>query len=144
MPTERALTDEEHEEIQDAAMAALGRLGVEPDDATVLVEAIEARILARRSVRSDHNEEVYQLGALFAHCLAETLEWELVEVSWDTIVAHAVVTMDRSLAILPFLAVARLYDVPSESAALASSFARLLEGDRPPGLERGGYAVLLP
>ncbi|MCA9573307.1 MAG: hypothetical protein KC656_35970, partial [Myxococcales bacterium] len=64
-------------------------------------------------------------------------------VTWDEgLTAIAAVEMDRSLAILPFHAVdAVLANAP---AALASTFARLETGERPPGLTRGAYAVLLP
>ncbi|MCB9674739.1 MAG: hypothetical protein H6737_06455 [Alphaproteobacteria bacterium] len=143
-PDERVLTDDERDEIHEGAVAALEALGIEPDDPAALVHALERHVLARRMVRSDHDEEVFRMGALYAHLLEEVLGWEIVELVWPTITAMAVAPMDRSLAILPFLAVAGVFDRPGDPALLASTFDRLAAGERPPGLARGGYAVLLP
>lgn len=143
MPEERELTDAEREEIQAAAIAALDVLG--PHETVVgIVEALEARVLARRMVKSDHDDDVLQLGSLFAHCLEEALGWDLVELEWESLTAMAVVPFDRSLAILPHLAVGRLFDDVSLPGDLASTFARLEAGERPPGISRGDRAVLLP
>ena len=144
-PTERALTDAEHTEIAEAAQAALERFDLDPaSDPAALIAALESQIVARRMVKGEHGELVFEAGALFAHGLAGPLGWELVELTWPAFSAVAAVTFDRSLVILPFLAVDRSLVPETPTDQLASTLRRLADGERPPGLTRNGYAVLLP
>lgn len=142
---ERELADDEREELQEAASRALEKLGVGVEDLSAVLEAVEQRIVARRVVKGSRDEEAFELGALVGAIYEMGLGWELVERSWPTgLVALAVCEMDRSLAILPFLAVSALFDATGEVPALRSTFDRLATGERPPGLTRGTVAVLLP
>jgi hypothetical protein len=144
-PDERPLTDEEHAEIADAAQAALDRFDLDPaSDPYDLVASLEAQLVARRMVKGDHGELVFEAGALFAHGLAGPLEWEMLELTWPSLSAVAVTPFDRSLVILPFLAVDQALQPQAPPDPLARTMRRLLDGDRPTGLRRNGYAVVLP
>lgn len=145
MPTERELTDEEREELQEAASGALEQLEIEGDGLEGLVAALEAHIVAARQVPRRDEDAIFGLGALFGGLLEGALGWELVELTWDEgLVAVAAVELDRSLVILPFHAVDALFGRPGQEPVLASTLTRLTSGERPPGLARDGYAVLLP
>ena len=142
---ERELRDDERTELQDAASAAIAALGVGVDDFSALLGALEARVNERRASSDDWETEAIELGALVAAVYEMGLGWEMVELSWPTgVTEYAVVEMDRSLAILPMLAVAVLFEAPDRKPELRSTFDRLATGERPPGLERGKVAVLLP
>ncbi len=148
-PTERTLSEDEQGEIAEAAQAALERFDLDPtSDPVDLVAALEARVVARRMVKGDHGEQVFEAGALFAHCLAGPLGWELVELTWPEaasgLSAVAATPFDRSLVILPFLAVDRSLAPDTPPDQLTTTLRRLSNGERPPGLTRNGYAVLLP
>lgn len=143
MPNEVLLTDEEQEELHTAAMGAMKRLGLSGDDGESVVRAIEQRIAERRG-KKERDERIFELGALYALCLAEALSWELLHLEWEGLEALAVCEMDRSVVVLPLLAVATLFDDRDAESQLLTTFTRLEEGQRPPGTSRGDYAVLLP
>lgn len=143
--TERELDEDEQVELQEAAAAVIERLEPEEEGVVGLTRALEARILARRLATRVDEEEVFRCGALFAGLLQGALGWDLVELDWSgSLTAVAAVELDRSLVVLPFHAVDQLFARTDLPPALASTLERLEAGERPPGLTRNGYAVLLP
>lgn len=142
MPTERTLSTAEREELQEAAQNAAASLPEEAITPASMVEALVARV-RRPGKRRDPEKELFECGALLAACLEMGLGWELIEVTFsDALTALAVVEMDRSLAILPFLAITAYAD--GQDLPIVESYTRLAAGERPPDLTRRGYAVLLP
>ncbi len=145
MPTERPLSDDERSELSEAAQRGLRRLADTGDDPASWLGPLEAHIEGRRRAPRGRDEEAFELGAVFAAVLELVVGWELVELSWKSgLVAIGAVEMDRSLVILPFHAVAELFERPSTQGVLDVSVRRLAGGERPRDLRRDGFAVLLP
>lgn len=145
MPSERELNPTERAELELAAQQGMEQLEGEPSELEAIVAALEARILGLRPAGVPSEDELFELGALLAACFEMGLGWELVEVTWEAgTVALAVTEMNRSVAILPFHAVGQLFYEPKLAPTLLRSFQRLSTGERPPGMARGTYAVLLP
>jgi hypothetical protein len=141
MPTERPLTEDERTEIEAAAGDAIAAHAPDGGDLVDLIRAVE-RAATSKALKTD--EDVFAAGALVAGCFEMGLGFELVEVDFDgKLTALAVVELDRSLAILPFHAIDQVMRA-GPADLLSTTYARLESGERPPGLARRGYAVLVP